>query len=98
MKDGPGTDCARYRTRPTTHAVVLDGEVLIWDAAAVRLHRLNPSASRVWLELAQWRSAAEVAAALSDVVVADGARLGDDVASCIEELARAGLVDRRTSN
>jgi hypothetical protein len=95
MSDGFATDGARYRTRSTTYAVALDGEVLIWDSAGVRLHRLNPSASRVWSELSVWRSPAEVAAALSGVVVADSARLSDDVASCIEELARAGLVDRR---
>jgi hypothetical protein len=92
-----------YRTRAATHAVVLDDEVLIWDAAGVRLHRLNSSASKVWLALAGWRSAEQVVAALAPVVGVgaadvDASRLRDDVVSCIGQLARAGLLDWRPSS
>jgi hypothetical protein len=84
--------------RTSTHSVVLDDEVLIWDAAGVQLHRLNSSAARVWMELARWRSASEVAVALAGVVAVDGERLRADVAACIEELVGAGLVDRGASD
>jgi hypothetical protein len=95
MTDSPATGIAEYRTRPTTHAVVLDDEVLIWDAVGVQLHRLNGSASCVWQELSQWRSPAEVVDALAHAVSVEPARLRDDVTQCIETLLRAGLVDRR---
>jgi hypothetical protein len=89
-----------YRTRAATHAVVLDDEVLIWDAAGVRLHRLNSSASKVWLALAGWRSTDQVVAALAPVIGpdVDASRLRDDVVSCIGQLARAGLLDSRPSS
>ena len=98
MTNSSVSDRAKYRTRATTHAVVLDDEVLIWDAVGVQLHRLNGSASRVWQELSQWRSPAEVADALAAAVSAEAARLRGDVADCVEMLFRAGLVDRRAAD
>ena len=86
---------AQYRAQPDAHAVALDGELLIWDPVGVQLHRLNESAARVWSALAQWQSAAEVVDALSDTVPVDRVRLTEDVGRCLDELARAGLVERR---
>ena len=86
---------AQYRAQPATHAVNLDGEVLIWDPVGVQLHRLNDSAARVWNELAQWRSAVDIVDALSAAVSVDRVRLTEDVGRCLDELSRVGLVEHR---
>jgi hypothetical protein len=96
MTDAPAIGVAEYRTRSSTHAVVLDDEVLIWDAVGVQLHRLNGPASCIWQELAQWRSSAEVVDQLADAISVDSARLRVDVDDCIASLFRSGLVDRRS--
>jgi hypothetical protein len=84
-----------YRARTGLHSVDVDGEVLIWDASAEQLHRLNQSASQVWLELATWRSISEVVARLSTHVDEAAPSIASDVASCIEELARCQLLDQK---
>jgi hypothetical protein len=86
---------ARYRASAAAHAVALDDEVLIWDARGVQLHRLNPSASSVWLALTTGQSADEIVDALSTSFGVDAAQVHEDVIACIADLARAGLVEQR---
>lgn len=89
----PHAGPVQLRTRPSMHSADLDGEVLIWDDGAQQLHRLNVSASRIWNELAQWRSVDDVVRAVDQGV--DAERVARDVAECVNELDSAGLLERR---
>lgn len=84
-----------YRISATVHAVELDGEVLIWDPTGVQLHRLNPSASHVWVALSGWCTTEALVDAVANAVHVDAAHLRDDVVACVAALHAAGLVDRR---
>jgi hypothetical protein len=88
---------AQFRVLPSAYAVELDGELLIWDETTQQLHRLNPTATRIWQLLSSWRSGADVTAALSDDSDAVRARVADDVARCVDNLATAGLLETRTA-
>ena len=96
MRTHPGTE-ARYRACRATHAVDLDDEVLIWDARAEQLHRLNPTAARIWRELSSWRTTTEVATVMiADADAdADGSRVASDVERCVADLAEAGLLEQQ---
>ena len=85
-----------FRARRGTHTVELDGEALVWDPSAEQLHRLNPSATRIWVELSQWRTRAEVATAMILDAGVDRARVDHDVAQCVERLVEAGLLEQRS--
>jgi Coenzyme PQQ synthesis protein D (PqqD) len=90
-----GAADVRYRACPSTHAVDLDDEVLIWDARVEQLHRLNPSAARIWHVLSSWRTTAQVTAALTAETDADASRLERDVAQCVAGFVRAGLLEQQ---
>jgi len=92
---GTGAAEVRYRVHPAMHAVDLDDEVLIWDARAEQLHRLNPSAARIWHELSSWRTAAQVTHAMTVDTDADPTRVGRDVAQCVAGLAQTGLLEQQ---
>ena len=85
-----------FRARRGTHTVELDGEALIWDPRTEQLHRLNPSATRIWVELSEWRTRAEVATAMIVAAAVDGARVEHDVEQCVQQLAEAGLLEQRS--
>jgi len=85
----------RYRADPAVHAVDVDDEVLIWDARAEQLHRLNPPAARIWHALSSWRTTDELSAEMTAGSDADRARVGRDVADCLAGLAQTGLVERQ---
>jgi hypothetical protein len=83
----------QFRASTRAHSVSLDGEILIWDGQREELHRLNPSASRIWCVLSTWQTVADVVASLAPH--ADRADLEHDVERCIDDLAAAGLLDGR---
>jgi hypothetical protein len=84
----------RVRACAETHTVELDGEVLIWDPRSEQLHRLNPTATRIWRELSTWRTSAEVSATMTVDAGVDSSRVARDVVQCVEQLAAAGLLER----
>lgn len=88
----------RFRASPDAHAVELDGEALIWEPHAEELHRLNPSAARIWRELSEWRTIAEIATAITVEADVDRSRVTRDVAACVEQLAEVGLLEHSSTD
>lgn len=79
---------AGRRRSPRVHTVVLDGEAVLLDEAAVHLHRLNAAGTAVWLALDGEAGAAELAAVLGD----GGARAVDAVRDLLAHLDGEGLL------
>jgi hypothetical protein len=85
---------ARYHQADGLHAVGLEGGVLVWDATAETLHRLNESAGAVWSCCDDWRTVDEITDALP-AKGADAHGVRDDVRRCVEEMRAAGLLVQR---
>lgn len=84
MERGPVTPTPRT-TQILTYEV--DGEIVVYDQAQKRAHRLNPGAARVWRLLDGKRSAAAIASDLGvDASVVDLA---------LDDLATARLLESR---
>jgi hypothetical protein len=75
------------------HGVELDGEAVLLDMRAQRLHRLNPTATLVWNCLDGASTIAEITADLSDVLAAPVDRVLADVIAVCVDLQREGLAE-----
>ncbi|MGH9056516.1 MAG: PqqD family protein, partial [Acidimicrobiales bacterium] len=60
-------------SRPDVVGVDVDGEIVLYDEARRVLHRLNPTASALWLCLDGSGTLADIAADIADVYQADPA-------------------------
>jgi hypothetical protein len=91
------------RSRPkrcsTVASVELDGETVLYDSATESIHRLNETATLVWVCLDGTGSLAEVVDALAVATGADSATVAEDVLILVRELSAKGLVeDARDGN
>jgi Coenzyme PQQ synthesis protein D (PqqD) len=80
-----------YARSPDVHTVELDGEAVLLDEAAGRLHRLNEAGTTVWLAL----DGASDAHALAGLLASDRAHLAEAraaVEALLAHLAEEGLV------
>jgi len=68
------------------------GEIVILDQQRNQVHRLNASASLIWLRMDGQASLMELAAALSRHFEVTTEQATDDVARVVEDLDRAGLL------
>jgi hypothetical protein len=71
----------------------VDGEVLVLDAAADRIHQLNASASLIWRLHERGADAAEIAASLAIEFDLDKHRAYTDVKAALEQFRSLNLID-----
>jgi hypothetical protein len=90
---------ASFRIRETGLLVrEVDGEVLVLDTEADRIHQLNASASFIWRQLANGASAEEISEHLAnefDVVEHQAQR---DVAEILGQFVELGIATTEDSN
>jgi hypothetical protein len=70
----------------------VDGEVLILDTAADRIHQLNASASVVWRLYESGGNVADIASALAIEFDVDKLRAEADVKVALEQFRAVGLI------
>lgn len=70
----------------------IDGEVVILDRDGGQVHRLNATASCIWLECDGASTREEIAARVASRFEGVPAHLLDEVTATIDELARLGLL------
>jgi hypothetical protein len=75
------------------HGVELDGEAVLLDTAAQRLHLLNVTATLVWNCLDGKATVGAVATDLSDELAAAHAVVLADTLEVVERFAREGLLE-----
>jgi len=80
------------RVREDVASVELDGEVVIYDAAAERSHLLSPTAGLIFACLDGTSTLAEVAADLAEAFLAPEAAVLEGVVSTVLTLGRQGLL------
>jgi hypothetical protein len=85
---------AELRVARDVFGVRLDDEVLLWNARAEQLHRLNPSATLVWDALAQWSELRIV----SETLAMETRLEPDAIVQCVGELTALGLLEHRISS
>ena len=71
----------------------VDGEVLVLDAEADRIHQLNASASLIWRLHEGGVDAAEIASALAIEFDLDKHRADTDVKAALEQFRALKLID-----
>ena len=80
------------KRREDVETRTVDDEVILFDVAANRIHRLNRSASFIW----QWcdgrQSASDIAALLGTAYAVPADGLMDDVQTTLAEFDRLGLL------
>lgn len=76
----------------SVHAVELDGELVLYNAATNRAARLDPRASLIWRVLDGTVTVAELVDDLSDVFETDRDVVRVDVASMLAELHDLGFL------
>lgn len=81
------------RPRADVAMVEIDGEGVVYDRVAERVHLLNPSATLVWSLLDGVSSLAELAAALAPATGLEEDVLLDDLVALVARLRREGLLE-----
>jgi hypothetical protein len=71
----------------------VDGEVLVLDAEADRIHQLNPSASLIWRLYDSGADAAEIASTLAIDYDLDKHKSYTDVKAALEQFRALKLID-----
>lgn len=71
----------------------VDGEVLVLDAEADRIHQLNASASLIWRLHEGGADAAEIASSLAIEFDLDKHRADTDVKAALEQFRALKLID-----
>jgi len=92
--DLPARDSVPVR-RPEMEWVDLDGEVVVYDTARARLHRLNASAASVWFECDGATTVEQVIAATIERYTGPREAIASDVRDTLVGLHRAGLLHLR---
>ena len=92
--DTPARDSVLVR-RPEIEWVDLDGEVVAYDTARARLHRLNTSAASVWSECDGAATVEQVIAATVERYAGPDDDIARDVCEALVGLQRAGLLHLR---
>jgi len=83
----------RYpKSRADLETRVVDDEMIVFDVAAQRVHRLNASASIIWRRCDGRTSVDEIANHLATAHDLPVARVADDVQQTLAELERYGLI------
>ena len=97
MMEGCGPPASICRSCPagatTAHTEELDGECVILDEAANRLHHLNASATIVWACFDGTGTLDEIAHDLASEFGTDPGATAEDVLTLARELGHQGLLD-----
>jgi hypothetical protein len=83
----------RPRQRPELGVRVLDGETVVLDRRAERIHQLNETASYIWERCDGSRTVSEIASELAGAFDVDPATAETDVAVVVRQLADADLFE-----
>ena len=78
--------------RPGLASVPIDGEMVVIDEAAAKLHHLDALATRVWTSLDGQTALRETCLALSDAFSAALPQVEADVRALVERLTADGLL------
>jgi len=73
----------------------ISGEMFIVDAARAELHELNCPAALIWEGLASGKNESALVSALTAEFEVDEKTARADIDSFIEELIKAGIVEKR---
>jgi len=88
-----------FRIRETGLLVrEVDGEVLVLDTEADRIHQLNASASFIWRQLANGASAEEIAEHLANEFDVVEHQVQRDVAEILGQFVDLGIATTEDSN
>ena len=80
------------KTRPELAVEEVDGEIIVLDKAAGRVHQLNPSASFVWRGVGDGLAIEEIGIMLSEAFDVDQAQAESDARATLAQLEDLGLV------
>jgi len=90
---------ASFRIRETGLLIrVVDGEVLVLDTDADRIHQLNASASFIWRQLANSASAEEIAERLAKEFDVVEDQCQTDVAEILRQFVELGIATTEVLN
>lgn len=78
--------------RPDLASVEVDGETVLFDGCQSRLHRLNHTASTLWVCLDGTASLRDIARDVAAVYATDPARVLDDLLRVARRLVEEGLL------
>ena len=78
--------------RPDVVGVNVDGEMVLYDDSRRVMHRLNPTATAIWLCLDGSGTLAEIALDMADVYRVDPAQVLSGVIDMVREFGSKGLL------
>ncbi len=78
--------------RPDLITRIIDGEVVILDRVAEKVHQLNPTASCIWDSCDGTLTAAEIAARVAQRFDVPANQAQDDVVATLADFERLGLL------
>jgi PqqD family protein of HPr-rel-A system len=78
--------------RPDLIARRIEGEVVVLDQEAGKVHQLNPTASRIWECCDGSASIADIAARVAEEFDVPAGTAHEDVVSALAEFERLGLL------
>ena len=85
------------RTRAAVTCEVVDGIAVLYDQAMGVCHRLNPTATVIWLRLDGQTTVAQVVDEAWATFGTDKPRLHDDVLALVQHFGELGLLEGVTS-
>jgi len=85
----------RPKRRGDLNARLVDGEMVVLDRHAERIHQLNSTARFIWDHCDGDRSVAQIADGMMEAFEVDGATAARDVADTVRQFAELGLLDGR---
>lgn len=83
---------------PDLASVEVDGETVLFDSRQSRLHRLNHTASTLWVCLDGSASLDEIARDIAEVYAADPTRVLGDLLQVVRRLVDEGLLAEADAN
>jgi hypothetical protein len=90
---GPIDESTVPRRNQAVHTVELDGEAVLLDTSANRLHHLNRTASMLWACIDGGVSIGELAAEIAGELGLDEVTVRTDAVEVFQHLHREGLID-----
>jgi hypothetical protein len=74
---------------------VVDGEMVVLDRRAERIHQLNPTASFIWDRCDGDRSLEQIAGGMMEAFEVDWQTAAQDVTETVKQFAELGLLEGR---
>ena len=90
----PSTVEKRPKRRPDLNIRVVDGETVVFDRRAERIHQLNQTAGYIWERCNGRSSMAEISVQLAESFAVDARTARKDVASVVSQLEGLNMLEQ----